>query len=36
MISAQSEIPKGTKVYRDIAYVVNPHERQKLDLYLPS
>lgn len=33
--SMRTEMPKGTKVYRDMAYVSNPHERQKLDLYIP-
>jgi len=28
--------PTGTIVHRDMAYVANGHERQKLDLYLPS
>ena len=27
--------PAGTKVQRDLAYVANGHERQKLDLYTP-
>ncbi|MGB9596882.1 MAG: alpha/beta hydrolase fold domain-containing protein [Candidatus Poribacteria bacterium] len=34
-MTIQTNIPKGTKIYRDIAYVTKPHERQKLDLYLP-
>jgi acetyl esterase/lipase len=29
-------VPRGTAVYRDIAYVTNGHPRQKLDLYLPK
>ena len=29
-------VPDGTSVYRDMAYVKNGHERQKLDLYLPE
>jgi len=29
-------LPEGTKVLRDIAYVAGGHERQKLDLYLPT
>ena len=29
-------VPRGTTVYRDIAYVTNGHPRQKLDLYLPK
>jgi acetyl esterase/lipase len=28
--------PPGVKVLRDLAYVENGHERQKLDLYLPE
>jgi acetyl esterase/lipase len=30
------QVPEGTKVYRDLAYVKDGHERQKLDLYLPE
>lgn len=29
-------LPEGTQVLRDLAYVPNGHERQKLDLYLPA
>lgn len=29
-------VPAGTSVYRDLAYVRNGHERQKLDLYIPE
>jgi acetyl esterase/lipase len=29
-------LPAGVKVLRDLAYVENGHERQKLDLYLPA
>ena len=29
-------IPYGTKAYRDLPYVTNGHERQKLDLYIPE
>jgi acetyl esterase/lipase len=32
----QSPLPEGTRVLRDLAYVSNGHERQKLDLYLPK
>jgi acetyl esterase/lipase len=32
----QPKIPEGTKVLRDLDYVTNGHERQRLDLYLPS
>lgn len=28
--------PAGTRVLRDLAYVADGHERQKLDLYLPA
>jgi acetyl esterase/lipase len=28
--------PEGTAVHRDLAYVTNGHERQRLDLYLPK
>lgn len=36
--SAQNRapIPAGVKAHRDLAYVENGHERQKLDLYLPE
>ncbi len=30
------KVPEGVKVYRDIAYVADGHERQKLDLYVPD
>jgi len=29
-------LPPGTKIQRDIAYVEDGHERQKLDLYVPA
>jgi acetyl esterase/lipase len=29
-------VPEGTRILRDLAYVPNGHERQKLDLYLPE
>ena len=29
-------VPEGTIIHRDLAYVTNGHERQKLDLYLPK
>jgi acetyl esterase/lipase len=29
-------LPEGAVVYRDLAYVINGHARQKLDLYLPK
>lgn len=28
--------PAGVIAHRDLAYVINGHERQKLDLYLPA
>jgi len=28
-------LPEGTKAMRDVAYVTNGHERQKLDLFIP-
>ena len=28
--------PEGVTVHRDLAYVTNGHERQKLDLYVPN
>ena len=30
------KVPDGVTVYRDVAYVTNGHERQKLDLYVPD
>lgn len=33
---APPQPPAGTTTYRDLAYVSNGHERQKLDLYLPE
>jgi acetyl esterase/lipase len=29
------KLPEGTKVLRNLAYVTNGHERQKLDLFIP-
>jgi acetyl esterase/lipase len=29
-------LPEGVRAFRDLAYVENGHERQKLDLYLPE
>jgi acetyl esterase/lipase len=34
--AAESELPAGTKVLRDLSYVTGGHARQKLDLYLPA
>lgn len=31
-----ARLPDGVKVHRDLSYVTNGHERQKLDLYLPQ
>jgi acetyl esterase/lipase len=33
---AQPNLPEGVKALRDLEYVKNGHERQKLDLYLPE
>jgi acetyl esterase/lipase len=33
--SRQPRVPEGAIAYRDLTYVSNGHERQKLDLYLP-
>lgn len=30
------QIPEGLAVYRDLPYVTNGHQRQKLDLYVPK
>ena len=30
------KVPEGITVYRDVAYVTDGHERQKLDLYVPD
>ena len=30
------KVPEGVTVHRDIAYVTDGHERQKLDLYIPN
>ena len=30
------KVPEGITVHRDVAYVTNGHERQKLDLYVPD
>jgi acetyl esterase/lipase len=32
----QPNLPPGAKALRDLSYVTNGHERQKLDLYLPA
>lgn len=34
--SVQSEAFEGAILYRDLSYVANGHQRQKLDLYLPE
>lgn len=34
--SESMKVPEGVTVYRDIAYVADGHERQKLDLYVPD
>src|SRR5215831_14700810 len=33
---AQPKLPEGVKALRDLEYVKDGHERQKLDLYLPE
>ena len=33
---AEPKVPEGITVHRDIVYVTNGHERQKLDLYIPD
>jgi acetyl esterase/lipase len=33
---ARVRLPPGAKAHRDLAYVTNGHERQKLDLYVPA
>jgi acetyl esterase/lipase len=39
-VTAQSaglaHLPKGASTHRDLAYVSDGHERQKLNLYLPQ
>jgi acetyl esterase/lipase len=32
----KAKLPEGTKVHRNLEYVMGGHERQKLDLYLPE
>jgi acetyl esterase/lipase len=32
----QNKIPANVTVHRDVAYTENPHERQKLDLFVPK
>ncbi len=32
----QPELPKGTKIHRNIEYVKGGHERQRLDLFVPE
>jgi acetyl esterase/lipase len=34
--AGRAGLPEGVKAYRDVAYVENGHERQKLDLYVPK
>src|SRR5689334_25322088 len=34
--AAQRKAPDGVKVLRDLEYIPEGHERQKLDLYLPE
>lgn len=35
-VAQDTMLPAGTIVHRDLSYVTNGHERQKLDLYLPK
>src|SRR5579884_2864689 len=35
-LAAQPALPKGTRVVRNLEYVKDGHERNKLDLYLPE
>ena len=34
--NALPKVPEGVTVHRDVAYVTDGHERQKLDLYVPD
>ena len=34
--AAPIKVPEGVRVYRDMVYVADGHERQKLDLYVPD
>jgi acetyl esterase/lipase len=34
--SGKSKLPEGTKVHRNLEYVKDGHERQRLDLYVPN
>ncbi|MCY4553161.1 MAG: alpha/beta hydrolase, partial [Candidatus Poribacteria bacterium] len=34
--AAASKVLEGITVHRDLAYVTDGHERQKLDLYVPD
>jgi len=34
--AGEQNVPEGTRIFRDLAYVPDGHERQKLDLYLPE
>jgi acetyl esterase/lipase len=36
LLAAQPEVLQGATAYRDLPYVTNGHQRQKLDLYLPE
>jgi len=36
LAAAQPKVPDGVKVHRDLAYVPEGHERQKLDIYVPE
>jgi acetyl esterase/lipase len=34
--AGEQNVPEGTRILRDLAYVPDGHERQKLDIYLPE
>jgi len=34
--TAEPQVPVGARALRDLSYVTNGHQRQKLDLYLPE
>ena len=36
IVENRALIPEGTRIFHDVAYIENGHERQKLDLYLPE
>lgn len=36
LIAAERQLPGASTIHRDLAYVTEGHERQKLDLYIPT